>query len=427
MSLFSLEPFRNRRVCVALSGGADSVCLLHHFFRGAAQYAITLSALTCEHGIRGEQSLGDLKFVEELCARWNIPLTVFRRDVPSFAALNKIGLEEAGRIFRRECFETVLREGKADLIATAHHDDDYAETVLFRLARGTSLAGMKVFTEKYARPLQGVGRAEINAYLAEYGLNYVEDASNTDTAYTRNALRHEVLPLLERCVPGAKRNLVSFARLAAKDDEYLQSLAAAALPAEGRPRIAVDLPDPIFYRAVVLALKRLGAERDYTQALLDEIAALRDLQSGRKICLPQGIEAVREHGEIVFCRPQEEPSELAFTRGTVRFGDYMVTAGEGICEEGLRFDWDAVPQGSVIRTRREGDEFTPYGGKRKTLKKYLTDRKIPARIGHGLPLLAHGNEILAVMGVEISDTIKITAKTVRQGYLVCRDHTIQLL
>lgn len=427
MSLFSLEPFRNRRVCVALSGGADSVCLLHHFFRGAVQYAITLSALTCEHGIRGDQSLGDLKFVEELCARWNIPLTVFRRDVPSFAALNKIGLEEAGRIFRRECFETVLREGKADLIATAHHDDDYAETVLFRLARGTSLAGMKVFTEKYARPLQGVGRAEIDAYLAEHGLNYVEDASNADTAFTRNALRHEVLPLLERCVPGAKRNLVSFARLAAKDDEYLQSLAAAALPPEGLPRIAVDLPDPIFYRAAVLAIKRLGAERDYTQALLDEIATLRDLQSGRKICLPQGIEAVREHGEIVFCRPQEEPSELIFACGTVRFGDYTVTADEGICEEGLRFDWDAVPQGSVIRTRREGDVFTSFGGKRKMLKKYLTDRKIPARIGHGLPLLAHGNEILAVMGVEISDAIKITAKTVRQGYLVCRDHTIQLL
>lgn len=427
MSLFSLEEYRNRRVCVAFSGGADSVCLLHHFYSGAAQYAITLTALTCEHGIRGEQSLADLRFAEELCARWKIPLAVFRRDIPAYAARHKIGLEEAGRIFRHECFETVLREGNADLIATAHHRDDYAETVLFRLARGTSLAGMKVFSEKYARPLLHAGRAEIESYLAEHGLDFVEDASNADTSYTRNALRHEVLPLLERCVPGAKRNLTAFARLAAQDDEYLQRLAAAALPAEGLPQIAVDLPDPIFYRAAVQALKRLGAERDYTQALLDEIAALRNLQSGRRICLPQGIEAIREHGMIVFCRPRRGNQECAFACGTFCFGDYTVTVGEGTNEEGLRFDPDAVPPDSVVRTRREGDVFTPFGGRSKTLKKYLTDQKIPARIGHGLPLLAHGNEILAVIGVEISDLIKITAKTVRQGYLVCCDHTIQPL
>lgn len=428
MSLFSLEQYRGKRVCVALSGGADSVCLLHHFFCGAQENAITLTALTCEHGIRGAQSLADLRFAEELCARWNVPLFIFRRDVPSFAAQHKIGLEEAGRMFRRECFDAVLKEGKADLIATAHHRDDYAETVLFRLARGTSLAGMKVFSEQYARPLLNVGRAEIRTYLAEHGLKYTEDASNEDTAYTRNALRHTVLPRLEACVAGAKRNLVAFARLAAKDDDYLQSLAAAALRGEEVLRLVADLPDPIFYRAAVLALKRMGAECDYTQALLGEIAALRALQSGKKICLPNGIMAIREQDEIVFYRPRQIPNgEIPFACGTFLFGDYAVTAGEGVCEEGLRFDWDAVPCGSVIRARREGDVITPFSGQKKTLKKYLTDKKIPARIGRGLPLLAYENEILAVIGLEISDAVKLTEKTVRHGYLVCRDHTIEPL
>lgn len=427
MSLFDLTPYRNKRVCVALSGGADSVCLLHSFLSGAAQNNITVTALTCEHGIRGDRSLSDLRFVQTLCAQWNVPLFVFRCDVPAYAKEHKLGLEEAGREFRRECFERILEEGKADVVATAHHRDDYAETVLFRLARGTSLAGMKVFSERYARPLLSVGRAEIDAYLQEHRLKHVEDESNADTAYARNAIRCEILPRLEKTVAGARSNLVSFARLAARDDEYLQSLATATLTGTDEPRLSAHLPDPLFYRAVIIALKRFGIERDYTQSLLNEIASLRNLQSGKKICLPQGVMAYREGEDIVFCAERTVSDCNPFACGTVRLGDYSVTVGEGICEGGLRFDLGALPCGCELRTRREGDVFTPYGGGTKTLKKFLTDKKIPARIGRLLPLVACGNEIFAVCGWEISDKIKITETTTRQGYIVCRDEKIQTL
>lgn len=427
MALFDLKQFQNKRVCVALSGGADSVCLLHNFLCGAQEYRITLTAITCEHGIRGERSLADLRFVEELCRQWGVPLTVRREDIPAYAAAQKIGLEEAGRAFRRRCFSEVLERGEADVVATAHHKDDYAETVLFRLARGTSLAGMKVFSDRFARPLLQVGRAEIYDYIKRYGLPYVEDESNTDTAYTRNALRHNVLPALEKSVAGARDNLVAFARLAAADDDYLQALARQALRDDGELCVSVGLPDPIFYRAAVLALKRLGVERDYTQALLGEIGSLRSLQSGKSICLPQGVTAIREHDTIVFCRVRAQAFCIPFACGEFMLGDYKVTVDEGECDGALRFDLDCVPQGSVIRTRREGDCITPFAGSAKTLKKYLTDKKIPARVGHALPVLADGSEILAVFGVEISDKIKLTERTKRSGYLACRDNKIQLL
>ena len=421
MILFDLEPFRGKRVCVALSGGVDSVCLLHQFYENAAAYSIVLSALSCEHGIRGERSLSDLQFVKNLCKNWNVPLFEFRRDVPAYAAQHKLGLEEAGRVFRRECFQKILQEGQADIVATAHHKDDYAETVLFRLCRGTSLAGLKVFSEEFARPLQDVSRMQIEAYAAQHNLPFVTDETNSDTAYTRNALRHEVLPLLEKIIPGARDNLVAFARSASADDDYLQSLARAALQkkTDGETAISATLPDPVFYRAVVLALKELGVTRDYTAALLGEVASLKNLQSGKRICLPQNAAAIREHDNIVFYRSTVSREEIPFLCGTVEFNGYSLTVGEGVINEGLRFDFEKLPKDCTLRTRREGDVFTPFAGAKKTLKKFLTDKKIPARIGRTLPLLAVGNEVLAVCGVEISDKIKITEETKRQGFIVC--------
>lgn len=421
MAFFSLDKFKNKRVCVALSGGIDSVCLLHYFLTGASDFGIALSAVTCEHGIRGEKSLTDLAFVKDLCSAWGVPLTVFQRDIPAFAAERKMGLEEAGRAFRRECFLKILDEGKADILTTAHHRDDYAETVLFRLARGTSLAGMKVFTDKFARPLSGVCRTEIEAYAQKHDLPYTEDESNADTAYTRNAIRYEILPLLEKYIAGARGNLVSFARLAAEDDDYLQSLAQAALENAGENCVPVSLPDPVFYRAAVIALKGIGVVRDYTGDLLREISSLRTLQSGKRICLPSGAVAVREYDKIVFYYPAENGAEIPFATGEYPFGKDTIVVSE-TKREGLRCDFDKIPQECVIRTRREGDFFTPYAGKRKTLKKFLTDKKIPSRVGGTLPLLADGSEILAVFGVEISDKIKITEKTTRCVYLARREN-----
>ena len=198
MELFSLAPYRGLSLAVAVSGGRDSVALLHYLHKNAEEAHISLSALTCCHGIRSSAE-ADVAFVEEVCKAWGVPLTVFRADVPARAKQSCRNLEEEGRLFRRECYQTML-DGGADAVLTAHHRDDYAETVLFRLARGTSLQGLDVFPAQKGllRPLLGVTRARIDEYIQENALPFREDETNADVAFSRNRIRHEVLPALER-------------------------------------------------------------------------------------------------------------------------------------------------------------------------------------------------------------------------------------
>lgn len=409
MELFSLAPYFGKRICVALSGGADSVCLLHYLYSHAAQFHISLSAVHVEHGIRGEESLRDLKFCENLCKSWNIPLETVREDVPARARQARQSEEEAGRNLRYDVFLTILRENRADFVATAHHLGDVAETVLFRLARGTSLAGMRAVTERQGiiRPLLQTSRAEIEAYLTEHGLSHVEDSTNSDETYSRNYIRHSILPAFEKLSARASEHLVHFAALAAEDDEYLQTLARREVRMQqGDYCVPANLPAPLFTRACLWAMKLLGVQKDYTGAHFSELSALQTLQSGKKISLPGGAEAVREYENIVFYRPEPPFAERPFVKA-----EYLTA------RDGLKADLDCFPEGCVVRTRREGDFIIPYGGRKKSLKKFLTDKKISARLGKKLPLIAYGSEILAVVGVEISDKVKITEKTLHIGYL----------
>ena len=456
MELFSLAPYRGFSLAVAVSGGRDSVALLHYLHKNAEEAHISLSALTCCHGIRPSAE-ADAAFVEELCKAWGVPLTVFCADVPARAKQSGRNLEEEGRMFRRECYQTML-DGGADAVLTAHHRDDYAETVLFRLARGTSLQGLNVFPAQKGllRPLLGVTRARIDEYIQENALPFREDETNADVALSRNRIRHEVLPALERAVPGAKENLVRFAERAVRDDAFLGALALREVRGEGEKRVSIDLPEPVFFRACLAAMKALGLTRDYTESNLQELKKLAAAQAGRFTRLPCGITVYREGADLVFL-PQEEGAEEAHKARELPFflgrkeafggvlevgedgfgaggqtkttGEPTKTTGEPpflrgeppelpkACGRVLKVDLAAVPEGAVWRTRREGDTFLPCNGHQKSLKKFLTERKIPARVGRELPVLAEGSEVLCIAGVELSERIKRTPNTVRAGLI----------
>ena len=417
-----LVGLEGKRVCVALSGGRDSVCLLHLLLCAAPACGMRVSALTCEHGIRKEASAADEAFVRRLCGEWGVPLRVFRADVPALARAAGQGLEEAGRAFRYACYRTVVEEGEADVVATAHHKDDAAETVLFRLARGTSPAGLDVFPARkdVVRPLKAATRAEIDAYVREHALPFVEDATNADERFIRNRLRRSVLPALEAAVPGAAEHLVAFAARLAEDEAYLRACAErAVVREEGVCKVPVCLEQPLFSRACLIAMAACGIARDYTSAHVKELSALSALQSGRRVSLPQGVRAVREGEYLVFyaAQPFAPPAPVPFGLGTFAVGAYLVTVGEGARAGALRVDLDAFPAGCVLRTRREGDTIEPFGGGTKPLKKFLTQKKIPARTGWGLPLVACGQAVLAVCGTEIADSVKVTQNTVREGFI----------
>ncbi len=435
MELFDAEKYRGKRVCVALSGGVDSVCLLHAFKEQASKYRIVLSALHIEHGIRGEEGVRDMEFCKRLCKEWGVPLTVRREDVPKLVKEHGGNLENVARSVRYGAFHALLEEGGADLVATAHHADDVAETILFRLARGTGVSGMKAITEYggIVRPLLSCTRAEIEGYASEKNLPHVDDSTNGDENYTRNYIRKTVLPAFEKVHKNASKHLVEFAALAAEEDGFLQQLAEdATVRMLDEEWVPVDLPDVLFNRAC-LSCMRQTAQYGYTRANLGEIAKLRTAQSGKRVMLPvSGVPwqriAIREGKYIVFYWDfQEEAPEIPFAPQeglytkpavfSVREGAACGLEGGG-SKRVLAVDLDAFPEGCVVRTRREGDVFTPYRAPKKSLKKFLTDRKISARLGRKLPVIAKGNEVYAVVGVEIADAVKVTEKTVRRGVIL---------
>lgn len=446
--MIDIAKLANLKICVAVSGGRDSMALLHCLYAEAAKYKITLSALNCDHGIRGEQSARDSAFVKEWCSAHKIPLIFFKCG-------QALKTEAEARNWRRECYKSALAETGADAIATAHHMDDNAETILFNLARGSALAGMAGITDdaanKIIHPLVCVPREEIDRYVKENGVPFVEDETNLTDDYTRNKIRHNVLPELEKAVPGAAKAIYRFSRLAADDEEYFDNIIRERGLVK-RTRHGAEIKSckekVIFKRAAIKALEAFDA-KDYTAEHAERLYRLQFSENGKKFGF-LGFTAFKEAGKIVICAN----AVLNAERQGVAFKDHLndefflyddvfiyvcqsadtddtVHALRAAAEDDervpeklkiLKFDGDKIPAGAVIRFMQPGDKFTKFGGGTKSLGDFFTDRKIPVRVRRRVPVIAEGNEILAVGGVEISEKIKITENTENTLYLICADY-----
>jgi tRNA(Ile)-lysidine synthase len=431
-----LSRFSKKRICVAVSGGVDSMTLLHFLLREKKKWNYQLSAVHCEHGIRGNDSLADEAFVRRICGKWDIPLVCFSENCIEKAQREKCSLETAARNFRYDCFSSLIDAEKADYIATAHHKNDEAETVLFRLARGTSLSGVKgieAVRDWLIRPLLDWTRADIEAYAKENGFEYCVDSTNLQTDATRNKLRLEVLPKLEEAVNGAVSNLAHFALLAAEDDallyEYSQTLLS---PLEDKVGYCVLFCDkkPLFTRACLTALKGLGVEKDYTAKHLEALYALQNSERGAFLCLPQNIIAKRREKDVAFNIKEQEiitkkNPPKKFDKNGFDGGMYEVNVSKTPFTETdgawkiLKIDEEKIPQNAVFRFREDGDKITVFGGGTKTLKKFFNEKKTPVEAREYLPLIAeeNGEEVYVVCGVEISEKVKITETTKQTLYI----------
>ena len=387
----TLKDFSGKRICVAISGGVDSVSLLHYLKNGEMEYGYTLCAVHCEHGIRGAESLADARFVEEFCTLQNVPLYRFSEDCPSRAKRDKQSLETAARAFRQECFAHLLKEGKADFIATAHHKNDDAETVLFRLMRGTSLTGVGGMVEvngEMIRPFLSWTRTEIEQYAKANGLTYCEDSTNRQLDATRNKLRLQILPLMEEAVPGTVENLVRFSHLASEDDSLLYEYAKSLMveQADGA-LVAFCDKKPLFRRACLLALKRMGVERDYTALHLEKAYELQGLERGARLSFPKEVVAEKTINGIYFYKPcveapMERKLKQPFTENGFDGGRYAVNVSlVPVKEDGewrvLQVDGEKIPKTAWYRYRQEGDFIQRFGGGKKTLKKFFNEEKTP--------------------------------------------------
>ena len=301
---------RGARVLCAVSGGADSMCLLHLLKSLELARGIRVFAAHFEHGLRGEESLRDMAFVEDWCREQDIPCLAERGDTRALAAAEHLGLEEAARRLRYAFLERAAEHFGCDRIATAHTADDNAETVLFNLIRGSGsrgLAGIPPRRGTIVRPLLGTSRAQIEAYLEEHGVPHVEDSSNESLDFSRNRLRRQVLPLLREMNPGLNDTLGRTAALLRQDEDFLCGLAAewvkTNFDGESLPLPALRaLPPAVASRAV-----RLLCPHGLSAAQTEDVLHFAEGTELGYLDLP-GLRLRREQGRLYF--GGEEPPEI---------------------------------------------------------------------------------------------------------------------
>lgn len=410
---------RGSRVLCAVSGGADSVCLLAALYRLREKLGVELSAAHYNHNLRGEESRRDEAFVRELVENRfpGVALYVGGGDVAKAARERGAGLEETARALRYAFLEETATAAGCDKIATAHTADDNAETVLLHLARGTGMQGLTGIAPvrgELIRPLLTTTRAEVEAFLKENHLPHVEDSTNSDDTYARNRVRHQVVPVLEGLYPGFARRLTENAASLREDGAYLnaqaEKLAAGAEPCADGLAISVsvltDAPRPIALRAVRRLFSDLrGGDDTCSAAHLESVLKLCAAQtSSGEVHLPGGIVARREYEKLILCfdHPEEEwnPVSLAMP-GVTRAGAWEITCTPGVYGEEAQNGLDCwlsreKTEGMRVRPRQTGDTLKLPGRPGKTLKKWMVEEKIPRRDREQLPVLVVEDRVCAV-------------------------------
>jgi tRNA(Ile)-lysidine synthase len=399
---------------VAVSGGVDSMCLLHYLVHAGA----SVVALTVEHGIRGEASREDVRLVETYCHTLGVRCVTRAVDAPLYAAEHHLGLEQAARICRHAFFAEMLFAGEVQHIATAHHLDDQVESTLLNILRGTGLNGLRPMgrRERYIYPFAGYTRAQIEAYAAAYSVPYREDATNGDPAFNRNYLRLEVLPLIEARFPHYRESVARLNQAAAEQVSLLDVLAIAP-QCEGDvvylPLAALAQHVALVKWSIAKALRHFDYGVDIEAVHYQAVLSLAAGESGSAVTLPHGIRAVREYDRVSFWRdaPRVDVA-YPFGEGTFAFGARRYVVRPYREGDRLRFDIEKIPAGALIRLRREGDVIHKFGGGTKSLGDYYTDKKVPCRIRDAYPVVADGGRVL-VCAADISRDVAVDTATTR--------------
>ncbi len=405
-------------ILLALSGGADSRALLHMLL----SYGAPLAVAHVEHGIRGESSLRDLKFCETLAKEASIPFYALQTDVPTLAKQNHMGLEEQARAERYRFFEKIMREQNIPILATAHNATDNAETFLFRMARGTGLAGLSGIapTRPFGngvliRPLLRATKEEILTYCEKNALAFVTDETNADISYARNRIRHRLLPEMTALNGEAVRHISELCRTLREDEDFLTDTAREILEKEETNGVAlatlVSLPPAIQNRVLALLfgeppLSAKNREELLTLAARGTPHAELHLSDGRRACV--------ENGKLLAAVSSDDaPAQtLAPTPvhlgATALFGEKMLLVldheasphemwktAKNIYKNAttIFINSDKIRNGLFVRTRQAGDTVLLHG-QHKKLRKLQNEAALPLSLRARLPLLCDKDGIL---------------------------------
>ncbi len=418
-------------ILVAYSGGPDSTALLHMLCAYAEPYGGKIYAAHVNHGIRGKEADRDEEFCQKIADDLGIKLFVFHADVPRLAKESGESIETTARTVRYRFFDRIMQQYDIPVLATAHNAEDNLETILFHMLRGSGLNGICGIPVTrnceggvLVRPILSMTRAEILSYCKKNSLSYVTDSTNTDTDYTRNRLRAEVLPALLAIQPKAVQSAARLSRHLRSDALCLDSMATMFLE-ELRRENALEIekingsPDAVTHRALAALYREISGGMALEDTHISALCRLceRGIPHSR-ICLPNGIEACVEDGWLVFRPSEKAKKSLPFSvplteKHTIisQIGCEIITDythnSKNIYKNSIRMSLDsATIKGCLfVRNKMPGDRIR-MGGMNKSLKKLLCEKKIPLSLRTRLPILCDDDGIVAVPLVGVRDDAK---------------------
>lgn len=457
------------KVILAVSGGADSVYLVHIMKELAKEWMLSLVMVHINHGIRGAEADRDEVFCRQLAQEYDIPFRAYHGDIPSLAKEKHMSEEEAARWYRYQCLEEYRAQLGFDKIAVAHHQNDQAETVLFQILRGSSLRGAGGIRPKrgvIVRPLLDLGRQEIEEGLMDCGQQWCEDSTNQEIVYSRNQIRHEILPKIEqKIVPGATQHLAKLAEQLQEVFSYLEKETQNAwneiikkqndgLEMQAKQFCSLH---PVLQKELILQMieEVSGSRKDITRTHIEACCRLAAGETGKRIALPYGIHMGKDY-ELVWMRQETKNNIHSITDKKSLPSDrnegfcWNLTEQNGkeyvlenfrkekihVCLEKLSiradeeakrkevrknsctkwFDYAKINSTLEFRHPKQGDYFLIQGGKKKKLGRFLIDRKVAKEDREKLWVLAMGGHILWIPELDRVST----------GFYV-EEHTVSVL
>jgi len=430
------------KIVVGVSGGPDSLCLLHVLKGLCDEYGCSLYAAHLNHKFRGEAADADAAFVGEICKDWGIPAFIETFDVPAYIEETGLSPEEAGREIRYKLFDRVCREVGGNKIAVAQNLNDHIETILMRFMRGSGIEGLKgieAVRGNIIRPLLEIERYRIEEYCTEYNLAPRLDKTNLEPIYHRNKVRLELLPYIQKNFnPNIMMALNRFSGLIKDENDFLEAEAEEKLRELAEfsgDRVVLELSKllelhtALQRRVIRQCVERLsntlnGFEFKHFEGILE----LAWKNTGAAVMLPHRLKAYRSYDKLVLVKDIVKADKKCYYKLKYDCDNSVDTEMGSIVVERRKakdigrlnrqkdviyIDPSNIKEGLILRFREPGDMFSPIGMKgSKKLKEYLIDEKIPREERETLELIADGSEIVWIVGGRLSDKYKITDETI---------------
>lgn len=424
-------------VLIGLSGGPDSVCLLHVLDKIKGEYNLSLHAVYIDHNLRPDETPKEIEFCRDLCKKLNVNFIVKSIDVNSYLKEHGLNKQEAARELRYKIFDETAFEINADKIALAHNADDQAETLFMRLIRGAGpkgLSGIPVKRGNIIRPLIEIERSTIEDFLNNEKIGFVVDSSNLKTDYFRNRIRLSLMPELKKLNPNLINSLITTISILQEEERYFDIIVTKTLMKLISRKTAnrielfltpMEIMDRVILRRVLRrAIDETESLRGISFVHIEDISGLiKGGKPGDRLYLPKGIRVIKEYALLVIT------SELP-----VKMGDYeLQPPGEVIINEAgivikasfeekaedfgdgkssVLLDANRINFPLKIRPRVPGDFFFPLGfGKRKKLQDFFVDEKISRDERDSVPVVLSGKDIVWIAGYRADERFRVTDKT----------------